>query len=102
MGNKQNSEQAWVEQALRSLEGRPRAVPSPWLYQQVRHRLETQRASARDEAPTQSWVLARVAFVVVLVAANLVTFAHRTDFTQPTSTATTTPEYAYSTLGGAY
>ena len=102
MKNNQTPEQAWVEQTLRSLDGRARAVPSPWLYQQVRLRLETRRASARAEAPTRGWVLARVVFAAVLVAANLVTFAHRADFTQPAQPAATAPEYAYPTLGGAY
>lgn len=98
MKNNQNPELEWVEQTLRSLEGHTPAGPSPWLYQQVRHRLE---ARSTAEAPARSWVLARVAFAAVLVAANVVTFAHRSDFTQPAQTATAS-EYAYPTLGGAY
>lgn len=102
MKNKQTPEQAWVEQALRSLEGGTRPVPSPWLPQQARHRLEARRARALAAVPTRSWVLARVAFVAVLVAANLVTFAHRADLNQAAQAVVNTQEYAYPTLGGAY
>ena len=98
MKNDQTPEQAWVEQTLRSLEGHTPPVPSPWLYQQVRHRLE---ARGTAEVPARGWVLARVAFAAVLVAANLVTFAHRNDFTQTTQAATAS-EYTYATLGEAY
>lgn len=102
MKNKQTPEQAWVEQALRGLEGSTRPVPSPWLYQQVRHRLAARRAGAPAEAPTRAWVLARAVFAAVLVAANAATFAHRTDFAQNQQTAATANEYAYPTLGAAY
>ena len=102
MKNEQNPEQAWVEQTLRSLEGTAPPTPSPWLYQQVRHRLAARQATAHAEAPNRSWLLKRLAFATVLVAANVVTFAHRADFGPRRTPETTAPEYAYPTLGGNY
>lgn len=98
MKDSRNPEQEWTEQTLRSLEGSTRSVPSPWLYQQVRHRLEVRRLA---EVPTRSWVLARVAFAAVLVAANLATYAHRNDFTTRVA-APAVEEYRYPTLAAGY
>lgn len=102
MKNNPTPEQAWVEQTLGSLQGATRPTPSPWLYQQVRHRLATRQAAAQAEAPDRRWVLKRLAFATALVAANLLTVAHRADFTADHSLAATTQEYAYPTLGGNY
>ncbi|MFC6225908.1 hypothetical protein ACFP2F_21870 [Hymenobacter artigasi] len=99
MKNEPNNEQDWVEQTLHSLDGATRPVPSPWLYQQVRHRLEARQAAQAD-TPDWGWTLKRVAFATALLAANVVTFAHRADFRQPATTQATTQEYAYPTLGG--
>ena len=102
MKNNPTPEHAWVEQTLGSLQGATRPTPSPWLYQQVRHRLAARQAAAKAEAPDWSWVLKRLAFATALVAANLLTFTHRTDFTRHRQLAATTQEYAYPTLGGNY
>lgn len=102
MKNNPTPEQAWVAQTLGSLQGATRPTPSPWLYQQVCHRLATRQVTAQAEAPDWSWVLKRLAFAVALVTANLLTFTHRADFTPDHQLAAATQEYSYHTLGENY
>ena len=96
-----NPEQTWVAQTLRSLEGSTRATPSPWLYQQVRRRLQARQDAAAAELPGWRWVLVRVAGAAALVLINVVTIVHRADFAAP-SPAPATAEYSYPTLATGY
>ena len=99
MKNQSTPEQEWVEQTLHSLDGAARPTPSPWLYQQVRHRLEARQA-ARADAPDWGWTLKRLAFASALVAANLATFAYRADLPTAQTATPAVTEYGYPTLGG--
>ena len=89
-----------MEQTLRSLDGAARPVPSPWLYQQVRHRLEARRAATGAETPDWRWVLQRLTVASVLVAVNVATFAYRAELPAAQTTPAAATEYSYPTLGG--
>jgi hypothetical protein len=69
--NMKNEEQ-WVNQVLASADQIDQQIPSPFLYQKIKHRIVQQERAASNKKITLKW---SVAFIVLLGLNTAVLFA---------------------------